>query len=141
MDLADLLPRSDEDKFLQLPYAERLSKLKPTIVRLYMGNYGPGGKRTTMRQVTQLMRDKFSFYMSQNQLEHTLRKWNVRRRILNREKDDVIVAIETSARIGTKISVSDITLQEGKYVDKKQLKRYLQAEIRHPVVEPIIPGM
>lgn len=64
MDLGSLLPGSVEDKFLRLPYAERLEKLKPIIVQLYMGNYGPGGKRMTMRHVTEFMKDKYSFHMA-----------------------------------------------------------------------------
>lgn len=64
MEIDDLLPRSDEDKFYRLPFAERLEKLKPIIVKLYMGNYGPGGKRMIMRQVVEFMKDKYSFHMA-----------------------------------------------------------------------------
>ncbi|KAJ4864300.1 clr5 domain-containing protein [Trichoderma breve] len=139
MDLGSLLPGSGEDKFLRLPYAERLEKLKPIIVQLYMGNYGPGGKRMTMRHVTEFMKDKYSFHMAQNQLENTLRKWNVRRRILNHEKDDITTALGKRTHAGA--SISDVTLQEGKPVDKKQLKRHLQDKIRRHVVEPMAPGV
>ncbi|KAL6700453.1 hypothetical protein J3F84DRAFT_121376 [Trichoderma pleuroticola] len=64
MEIDDLLPRSDEDKFCRLPFAERLEKLKPIIVELYTGNYGPGGKRMMMRQVVEFMKDKYSFHIA-----------------------------------------------------------------------------
>ncbi|PNP59476.1 hypothetical protein THARTR1_00966 [Trichoderma harzianum] len=139
MEIDDLLPRSDEDKFCRLPFAERLEKLKPIIVELYTGNYGPGGKRMMMRQVVEFMKDKYSFHIAQNQLEYSLRRWEIRRRILSREKDDVAVVLGKRTRAGT--STSDVTLQEGKPVDKKQLKRYLQDKIRRHVVEPMVPGV
>ncbi|KKP00295.1 hypothetical protein THAR02_07589 [Trichoderma harzianum] len=139
MEIDDLLPRSDEDKYCRLPFAERLEKLKPIIVKLYMGNYGHGGKRMVMRQVVEFMKDKYSFHMAQNQLEYALRKWNVRRRILNREKDDVAVVLGKRTHAGT--SISDVTLQKGKPVDEKQLKRYLQDKIRRYVAEPMVPGV
>ncbi|KAF3077418.1 hypothetical protein CFAM422_000688 [Trichoderma lentiforme] len=139
MEVGDLLPRSDEDNFCGLSFAERLEKLKPIIVKLYMGNYGPGGKRMVMRQVVEYMKDKYSFHIARNQLEYALRKWKIRRRILNREKDDITVVLSKRSRAGT--STSDVTLQEGKPVDKKQLKRYLQDKIRRYVAEPIVPGV
>ncbi|UKZ92299.1 uncharacterized protein TrAFT101_007259 [Trichoderma asperellum] len=140
MNLADLLPRSDEEKFLGSEYSERLEKFKPIIIQLYMGNYGPGGKRMTKRQITEFMKDKYAFHLAVNQLEYNLReKWKVRRRILNREKDDVTTALGKRARTGA--STSDATLQEGKPLDTKQLKRHLQDKIRRFVVEPMVPGV
>lgn len=167
MSLSDLLPRSDEEKFLGSKDSERLEKLKPIIIQLYMGNYGPGGKRTTMRQITEFMKDKYAFHLGfvfnisvirlrmyvwytftnvivlpfrVNQLEYNLReKWKMRRRILNREKDDVTTALGKRARTGA--STSDATLQEGKPLDTKQLKRHLQDKIRRFVVEPMVPGV
>jgi hypothetical protein len=166
MDPAGLFPRSDDEKFLGLPYSERLEKLKPIIVQLYMENYGPRGKRMTIRQVTEFMRDQYALHLALvvnlscislriyvqniltdaaigsfrgNQLEYNLRRWNVRRRILNSEKDDVTTALGKRIRAGT--STSDVTLQEGKPIDKKQLKRHLQDKIRRYVVEPMVPGV
>lgn len=64
MDLADLLPRSNDEKFLGLKNLQRLEKLKPVIIQLYMGNYGFGGKRMTLRQITEFMKDKYAFHMA-----------------------------------------------------------------------------
>lgn len=78
-------------------------------------------------------------FLSGNQLEYNLRKWNVRRRILSREKDDVINSL--GKRVRTVASISDVTLQEGKPVDAKQLKRHVQDKIRRHIVEPMAPGV
>lgn len=74
-----------------------------------------------------------------NQLEYSLRKWNVRRCIPSREKDDAITALGKRARTGA--SISDATLQEGKPVNTKQLKRHVRDKIRRHVVEPMAPGV
>ncbi|KAK5993824.1 hypothetical protein PT974_07261 [Cladobotryum mycophilum] len=134
-----LLSPSEEAKFLQLSYEERLEHLKPVIIELYMGNHGPEGKRLPMRQVVEAMRVHYSFQLSQNQLEYTLRKWEVRRRILSSEKDAITTALGKRTRAGA--STSTVGLQQGKKVDKKQLKRYLDDQIRHHEVDVMTPGI
>jgi hypothetical protein len=62
MDPAELHPLSDAEKFLDLPYNDRWKELKPIIVKLYMGKYGPGGKSMTYSQVVTFMREQYSFY-------------------------------------------------------------------------------
>lgn len=62
MDPNDLLPASEEAKFLSVPYEERWVHLKPVIVELYMGKYGPAGKKMTMQQVADFMKSKYSFF-------------------------------------------------------------------------------
>lgn len=64
MDLASLLPRSNDEKFLGFRDSERLEKFKPILIQLYMENYGPGGKRMTLRQITEFMRDKYAFHIA-----------------------------------------------------------------------------
>ncbi|EAQ86815.1 hypothetical protein CHGG_08068 [Chaetomium globosum CBS 148.51] len=64
MDINDLLPHSRGAKFLDVPYEERWECLRPIIVRLYMGKYGPNGKSTTMAQVVVFMRDNYLFHAS-----------------------------------------------------------------------------
>lgn len=64
MGLAGLLPLSDDEKFLGFRDSERLEKLKPILIQLYMENYGPGGKRMTLRQITEFMRDKYAFHIA-----------------------------------------------------------------------------
>jgi hypothetical protein len=64
MDIADLLPRSNDEKFLGFRDSERLEKLKTIIIQLYKENYGLGGKRMTLRQITEFMRDKYAFHIA-----------------------------------------------------------------------------
>lgn len=77
--------------------------------------------------------------LSGNRLEYNLRKWNVRRRIRSRGKDNVINALGKRAR--TAANISHATLQAGKPVDAKQLERHVRDKIRRHVVEPIAPGV
>lgn len=59
---AHLSPHSDQDKYFHVPYEERWHHLKSVIVRLYTGNYGRGGKATTLSQVVDFMKKKYSFH-------------------------------------------------------------------------------
>jgi hypothetical protein len=61
MNINRFLPRSHDDKCLHIPYEQRWEHLKPIIVELYMGNYGPNGKSMTIHQVLVFMRDHYSF--------------------------------------------------------------------------------
>jgi hypothetical protein len=62
MDIDELLPRSHDAKFLHIPHERRWDHLKPVIVQLYMGKYGPNGKSTTRAQVARFMKDHYSFH-------------------------------------------------------------------------------
>lgn len=62
MDIEELLPRSHDAKFLHIPHKSRWEHLKPIIVQLYMGKYGPNGKPMTMSQVAAFMKDHYSFH-------------------------------------------------------------------------------
>ncbi|KAH6613493.1 hypothetical protein F5144DRAFT_616419 [Chaetomium tenue] len=161
MDINDLLPRSQDAKFLDVPYEERWECLKPTIVRLYMGKYRPNGKSTTMAQVVMFMRDNYLFHAvsvliplqycghlaqayrillrSENQYRHRFSKWGVRRRTVVDEKEQITSAL--GRRTHAEMSTSHVTLDPDKEVDKKQMKRYLNDQIRHHKAEPMSPGV
>lgn len=62
MDITTLLPSSDDDKFLNVPYEERWECLRHIIVTLYMGRYGPNGKSTTIAHVAAFMKSQYSFF-------------------------------------------------------------------------------
>jgi hypothetical protein len=62
MNALDLLPASDEDKHLEVPYEQRWEHLKPIIVELYMGNHGPNDKRMTISQISDFMKHHYSFH-------------------------------------------------------------------------------
>lgn len=59
---AELLPKSDHDKYLSCSYEERWSHLKPVIVELYTGGHGKGGRTATLKQVAEFMRAHYSFH-------------------------------------------------------------------------------
>ncbi|KAK3899068.1 hypothetical protein C8A05DRAFT_18445, partial [Staphylotrichum tortipilum] len=66
-------------------------------------------------------------------------KWGVRRRTLTTEKNAIASALAKRTHPGT--STSDVTINTDKAVDKKQLKRYLNDQIRHHQPEPMGPGV
>ncbi|KAK4039018.1 hypothetical protein C8A01DRAFT_47468 [Parachaetomium inaequale] len=138
MDIDDLLPRSHGAKFLDVPYEERWECLRPIIVQLYMGKYGPNGKSMTMGQVAVFMRDNYSFHAAETQYRHRFNKWGVRRRILVDEKKEITAALGRRTR--PEMSTSHVTLDPDKAVDKKRMKRYLNGQIRDHKAEPMSPG-
>ncbi|KAK0631483.1 hypothetical protein B0T14DRAFT_532220 [Immersiella caudata] len=119
---------SNDAKFLHVPYEQRWEHLRPVIAKLYVGKYGPNGKSMATRQVADFMQVQYSFYASETQYRHHFNKWGVRRRIVKREKDDIVAALGRRSHPG--ISTSNVTLGVDKGVDKKQLKRYLSGQIR-----------
>ncbi|EFX00225.1 hypothetical protein CMQ_7227 [Grosmannia clavigera kw1407] len=142
MDSIDVYPRSDEDRFLSVPYESRWEPLKRVIVELYMGKYGPEGKSMTMREVAEFMKDNYSFYAAETQYKRKFRPWCIRKRTLATEKNDIVSVLGKRARPG--MSTSDVTLSQGglaKSVDSKQLKRHVHSQIRHYKVEPLVPGV
>jgi hypothetical protein len=59
---AELLPQTDEDKFLKQKGNARWECLKPVIVKLYTGNFGKNGKPATIDEIADTMRRHYSFY-------------------------------------------------------------------------------
>ncbi|KAI1209519.1 uncharacterized protein F4807DRAFT_426984 [Annulohypoxylon truncatum] len=140
MDPADLAPRSEAEKFLNDSYDERWEKLRDVIVRLYLGKYGSNGKSMTIRQVAEFMKSHYNFYAVVNQYQTRFRKWDVRRRILSSEKDEIVNHLGKRKHPGT--STSDVKLNHGereKPLDTKQLKRYAKDAIHRYKVEAMVP--
>ena len=61
MDASGLLPRSDADKFLTVPYEERWERLKDVIVAVYLGPHGKNGKCPTINELATFMNDNYAF--------------------------------------------------------------------------------
>jgi hypothetical protein len=61
-DITELFPPSNDAKCLDVPYEQRWEHLKPVIVKLYMGKYGPNGKSMTTPQVADFMKVQYSFH-------------------------------------------------------------------------------
>ncbi|KAK3899559.1 hypothetical protein C8A05DRAFT_46405 [Staphylotrichum tortipilum] len=139
MDINRFLPRSHDAKCLHIPYEQRWEHLKPIIVELYMGKYGPNGKSMTTHQVLVFMRDHYSFHAAETQYRTWFNKWGVRRRTLATEKEDIASALGKRTHPGT--STSDVTLNPDKPVNKKQLTRYLKDQIHHHQPELMRPGV
>ncbi|KAM7217639.1 hypothetical protein V8F06_007023 [Rhypophila decipiens] len=136
MEAAELLPRSDADKFLTIPYEERWECLKPVIISYYLGP--DGGKGNTFDQLVKFMKDRYAFSAHVHQYRHRFKKWDVHKRTFTREKDEIVNALGKRSR--SHATTSDITLDHGKPVNKKQLQRYLKDQIRHGEAEPLTPG-
>ncbi|KAK3896495.1 hypothetical protein C8A05DRAFT_20534, partial [Staphylotrichum tortipilum] len=113
--------------------------LKPIIVELYMGKYGPNGKSMTTRQVLVFMRDHYSFHATETQYRTWFNKWGVRRRTLSTEKEDIVSALGKRTHLGT--SISDVTINTDKPVDKKQLTRCLKDQMHDHQPKPMMPGV
>ncbi|KAH7165284.1 hypothetical protein EDB81DRAFT_778929 [Dactylonectria macrodidyma] len=134
-----LLPKSDREKFLHVPYKDRWNHLKPVIVSLYMGTYPGALKSATLDQVVQFMRTHYSFHAAQSEYPPRFRAWRVSKRIVRTEKEGIVTTLGKRKQPGT--STSQITVRHGDMelaVDAKKLKRYLKG--KRPSVEAIMPG-
>ncbi|KAI1646935.1 uncharacterized protein F4817DRAFT_338875 [Daldinia loculata] len=119
------------DKFLNIPYNQRWEYLKPVIIRMYLE------ENNTMKRISERMKDEYSFNAQTGQYQSHFRKWDVRKRTITKEKDDVIGVLGKRIRQDG-ISTSDAIINRGdcaKSVDKKQLKRYINQSIRQD--EPV----
>ncbi|KAM7196606.1 hypothetical protein V8F33_006105 [Rhypophila sp. PSN 637] len=129
MSETELLPRSDDDKFLSVPYEEPWECLKPVIISYYLGP--DGGKGNTLNQLVKFMKDHYAFSAHVHQYRHRFNKWDVHKRTFTREKDEIVNALGKRSR--SHATTSDITLDHGK-------PRYLKDQIRHGQAEPLTPG-
>ncbi|KAF5551365.1 hypothetical protein FMEXI_3483 [Fusarium mexicanum] len=119
--LVELLPGSDEEKFLSRPYEERWSQLQPVIVQLYTRRRPGDGRTATLDQVVEFMRTHYSFHAARR-----FKDWGVTKRMVKEDKDAITSALARRKRPGA--SVSDVTTQhDGKDLplDYKKLKRHL----------------
>ncbi|KAI1110494.1 hypothetical protein F5Y14DRAFT_443917 [Nemania sp. NC0429] len=140
---AHLSPQSDEDKFLDVPYAQRWDHLMSVIVELYMGNYGRGGKATTLSQVVDFMKKQYSFHATPKQYRTHLDAWGVKKKKLPGDvKDDITHALARRKRPGT--STSHITITKGGRDDEHHPSKYirhLREQGRRRPIESIMPGV
>lgn len=58
----ELRPKSVQEKYLDVAYKERWEHLKQVIIELYIGNYGKGGRATTLTQLADFMKTYYSFH-------------------------------------------------------------------------------
>ncbi|KAM6534587.1 hypothetical protein FALCPG4_004215 [Fusarium falciforme] len=137
--LVELLPQSDDEKFLSCPYEERWSRLQPVIVELYTRRRGRDGRTATLDQVVQFMRTYYSFHAAPTEYRRRFRDWGVAKRMVKEDKDAITSALARRKRPGA--SVSDATTQhngEDKPLDYKKLKRHL---ISRKACLEVAPGL
>jgi hypothetical protein len=60
--LVELLPQSDNERFLSCPQEERWSRLQPVIIQLYTRRRAGDGRTATLDQVVEFMRTHYSFH-------------------------------------------------------------------------------
>ncbi|KAJ3543252.1 hypothetical protein NM208_g3667 [Fusarium decemcellulare] len=141
LNLVDLIPHSDDDKFLSCSYEERWNHLKPVIVELYTGRHRSDGRTATLDQVAQFMRNQYSFHAACTEYRRRFRAWGVTKRMVKEDKDAITRALVRKKRPGA--SISHVTIQQdgqNKPLDAKRLKRHLKdRKISFP--EAIAPGL
>ncbi|EXM19428.1 hypothetical protein V3481_017564 [Fusarium oxysporum f. sp. vasinfectum] len=124
--LVELLPQSDNEKFLSCPQEERWSRLQPVIIQLYTRKRAGDGRTATLDQVVEFMRTHYSFHAVTHEYRRRLKDWGVSKRMEKEEKDAITSALARKKRPGA--SVSDVTTQhngEDRPLDYKKLKRHL----------------
>ncbi|KAI0450715.1 hypothetical protein F5B21DRAFT_507899 [Xylaria acuta] len=139
---AELFPQSDQDRHFDVAYKDRWEYLKPVIVRLYLGNYGPGGKTTTLDQVVDFMRANYSFHAALHEYRSHFRTWSISKRVVKGIKDDTVSALAKRKSPGT--STSNITIVDGernKQLHPNKLTRHLKEQRRQHLIEAITPGL
>ncbi|KAG7425998.1 hypothetical protein Forpi1262_v012177 [Fusarium oxysporum f. sp. raphani] len=124
--LVELLPQSDNEKFLSCPQEERWSRLQPVIIQLYTRRRAGDGRTATLDQVVEFMRTHYSFHAVTHEYRRRLKDWGVSKRMVKEDKDAITSALARKKRPGA--SVSDVTTQhngEDRPLDYKKLKRHL----------------
>ncbi|KAI1175759.1 hypothetical protein F4777DRAFT_549136 [Nemania sp. FL0916] len=141
---AGLYPRSNEDRHFDVNYAERWQCLKSVIVQLYLGNYGDGGKNTTLKQVVEFMKTNYSFHATPKQYRTHLDAWGIKKNVTKDTKDNIMYALEKRKQPGT--STSHITITEGGQtapLRPDKLIRHIKEQSRQRPIDAITltPGL
>ncbi|SPJ77970.1 uncharacterized protein FTOL_06376 [Fusarium torulosum] len=139
---AELLPQSDEDKFLRQEWKARWEGLKPVIVKLYTGNYGKSGKPATINEIADAMRRHYSFHAAASEYPHWFRRWGVSDRRLTKELvEEIATALSRHSRPG--MSTSRVAIKRGSQeepLDTRKAKRHLKGKDSAVPPEGMQPG-
>ncbi|KAI5460096.1 hypothetical protein BGZ63DRAFT_490428 [Mariannaea sp. PMI_226] len=127
-----------DSKFLHIPYGQRWEPLKPTIIKIYLQ------ENNRIARLADRMKNEFQFDAKPHQYRYYFKKWDIKKRTTREEKTAVITALG-KRRLRDGVSTSDAAIVQGgvqKAVDKKQLKRHIQDNIRHDVTAARLrPGL
>ncbi|KAM0263289.1 hypothetical protein ACHAPA_008903 [Fusarium lateritium] len=139
---AELLPQTDEDKFLKQKWKARWECLKPVIVKLYTGNYGKNGKPATISEIVDAMKTHYSFHAAASEYPHWFRRWGVSDRRLTKELvEEIATALSRRARSG--MSTSRVAIKRGSQeepLDTRKAKRHLKGKDSAVPPEGMQPG-
>ncbi|KAG5655521.1 hypothetical protein KAF25_003858 [Fusarium avenaceum] len=139
---AELLPQTDEDKFLKQKGNARWECLKPIIVKLYTGNFGKNGNPATIDEIADTMRRHYSFYASVSQYPHWFRKWGVSDRRMTKELvEEIAMALSRHSKPG--MSTSRVAIKRGSQeepLDTRKAKRHLKGRDSAIPPEGMQPG-
>ncbi|KAK0703705.1 hypothetical protein B0T26DRAFT_509317 [Lasiosphaeria miniovina] len=122
-----------------IPHDQRWPLLKDTIVHLFME------ENLTLPQLAAKMKQDHRFDAQPTHYRYRLRQWGVRKRMVKKEKDEIIMRHAKRAR--TAASTSDLAIFQGEFAKemtetrKKQLKRYIGDQIRHKPEPDLASGI
>ncbi|KAJ4006290.1 hypothetical protein NW752_010939 [Fusarium irregulare] len=123
----ELIPQSDEDRYVRSAHNERWEHLKPVIIKLYTCNYGKNNKSLKIPQMVSFMKTNYYFHAAENENPHKFREWGVSGRRLTKDMvDEIVGAIGRRPAAG--MSTSRVTLKRGpgeEKLDMKRVKRHL----------------
>ncbi|KAI1151690.1 hypothetical protein F4825DRAFT_462382 [Nemania diffusa] len=138
----ELRPKSVQEKYLDVAYKERWEHLKQVIIELYIGNYGKGGRATTLTQLADFMKTYYSFHATPNQYRTHFESWDIKKNVRKDTKDDVINTLAKRKR--PRASTSHVTLANGRrdqQLPPSKLIRYVKGQSHRLPAEPMIPGL
>ncbi|KAH7310689.1 hypothetical protein B0I35DRAFT_439540 [Stachybotrys elegans] len=139
----DLRPQSGKEKFQHIRHKERWEHLKPVIVQLYTREHSDSGRKTgTVPQIVDFMKVHYGFHATPNEYRNHFRQWNVAKRLVRDEKEDVASALGRRKRPGT--STSLVQVQHGDQTQSfspRKLARYITGKMNHRLPEPMMPGL
>ncbi|CAJ0554925.1 Ff.00g134380.m01.CDS01 [Fusarium sp. VM40] len=156
---AELLPQTDEDKFLNQKGNARWESLKPVIVKLYTGNFGKNGKPATIDEIADAMKRHYSFHAayvpnfkhpfytsstlantngirdSVSQYPHWFRRWGVSDRRMTKELvEEIAMALSRHSKFRSSLflqgRLEELMISMGQH-DRKLFVDYLHQLYMH----------
>ncbi|KAK8044160.1 hypothetical protein PG993_004184 [Apiospora rasikravindrae] len=111
-------------RYLHIKFSKRWDYHRETIEKMYID------ERLSTKDIAFKMKDEYMFDADVRQYKYHIKKWGLKKNISSTAKDQVIKVLEKSQR---NITTTGEVRYKGEAVDKKKLRRHLQAMSR---VEP-----
>ncbi|KAK3362176.1 hypothetical protein B0T24DRAFT_690906 [Lasiosphaeria ovina] len=122
-----------------IPHDQRWPLLKDTIIHLFME------ENLTIPQLAAKMKQDHGFDAQPTHYRYRFKQWGVRKRMVKKEKDEIIMRHAKRAREAA--STSSLAIVHGEFAKemtetrKKQLKRYIGDQIRHKPEPDLASGI